>query len=89
MELAEAVAEAFERDRDFKISSKFRYGDTRHIVSDITKLKTLGWKPINSVKKSVNNYVGWLRKENIARDVTESAQKKMKKLEVVQRIENK
>lgn len=89
LELAEAVAEAFERDRDFKISSKFRYGDTRHIVSDITKLKTLGWKPTNSVEKSVGDYVAWLRKEKIARDVTESAQKKMKELEVVQRIQNK
>ena len=89
LELAEAVAEAFERDRDFKISSKFRYGDTRHIVSDITKLKTLGWKPTNSVKKSVDDYVGWLREKKIARDLTEYAQKKMKELEVVQRIENK
>ncbi len=89
LELAEAVAGAFERDRDLKISSKFRYGDTRHIVSDITKLKTLGWNPTNSVKKSVNNYVSWLREENIARGVTESAQKIMKELEVVQRIDNK
>ncbi|GAG05843.1 unnamed protein product, partial [marine sediment metagenome] len=89
LELAEGVAKAFERDSDLKMSSKFRYGDTRHIVSDITKLKTLGWKPTNTVKKSVGDYVAWLRKEKIARDVTESAQKKMKELEVVQRIENK
>ena len=89
LELAEAVAEAFERDSDLKISSKFRYGDTRHIISDITKLKTLGWKPTNSVEKSVDDYVGWLRKEKITKDLTEYAQKKMKELEVVQRIENK
>jgi dTDP-L-rhamnose 4-epimerase len=89
LELAEAVVEAFERDRDLKISSKFRLGDTRHITSDISKLKTLGWQPINSVEKSVGDYVAWLREENIARDVTESAQKKMKELEVVQRIKNK
>jgi len=86
LELAEAVAETFERDSDLKISSKFRYGDTRHIVSDITKLKTLGWKPTNSVEKSVDDYIGWLREENIARDLTEFAQKKMKELEVVQKI---
>lgn len=85
LDLAEAVAEVFERDRDLNVSSKFRYGDTRHIMSDITKLKTLGWKPMNSIEKSVNGYVDWLREGNIAKDITESAQKKMRQLRVVQK----
>ena len=86
LELAEAVAGAFGRDSDLKISGEFRYGDTRHIVSDITKLKRLGWEPTNSIKKSVDDYVSWLREEKIAEDITEFAQKRMKQLEVVQKI---
>jgi len=86
LELAEAVARAFGRDSDLKISGEFRYGDTRHIVSDITKLKRLGWEPINSLEKSVNDYVSWLREEKITKDITEFAQKRMKQLGVVRKI---
>ncbi len=88
-DLAHMVARALGKDVKSKASGKFRFSDTRHIVSDISKLKALGWQPINSIEKSVDDYVAWLRKEKIARDVTESAQKKMKELQVVQRIENK
>jgi len=88
LELAKAVAGAFERDGDLKISGEFRYGDTRHIVSDITKLKRLGWEPTNSLEKSVNDYVSWLREEKIAKDITEFAQKKMKQLGVVRYVQS-
>ncbi len=85
-DLANMVARTLGRKVKNKASGKFRFGDTRHITSDISKLKALGWQPINPIEKSVDDYVGWLREENIARDVTQSAQKKMKELEVVQKI---
>jgi len=87
LELAEVVAGAFGRDGDLKISGEFRYGDTRHIVSDITKLRMLGWEPTNSLEKSVHDYVSWLREEKVAKDITEFAQKRMKQLGVVRYVE--
>ncbi len=89
LELANMVARALGKKVKNKASGKFRLGDTRHITSNISKLKALGWQPINSIEKSVGDYVGWLREKKIARDLTEYAQNKMKELEVVQRIENK
>jgi len=89
LELAEAVAGAFERDGDLKISGEFPYGDRRHIVSDISTLKTLGWEPTNSLEKSVDDYVSWLRKEKIAKDITGFAQKRMKQLGVVRYVDTK
>lgn len=88
LELAEAVAGASGKDGDLKISGEFRYGDTRHVVSDINKLKRLGWEPMNSLEKSVNDYVSWLREEKIAKDITEFAQKKMKQLGVVRYVQS-
>lgn len=89
LELAGIVEMALKREVKNKASGKFRLGDTRHVISDISKLKALGWQPINPIEKSVDDYVGWLREEKIVKDLTEYAQKKMKELEVVQRIENK
>lgn len=88
-ELASIVGMTLKKEVKNKASGKFRFGDSRHINSDISKLKALGWQPINSIEKSVDDYVGWLREEKIARGITESAQKKMKQLKVVQRVENR
>lgn len=88
-DLASIVAEALGKRIKNKASGKFRFGDSRHINSDTSKLKALGWQPINPIEKSVKDYVGWLREEKIARGITKSAQKKMKQLKVVQRIENR
>ncbi len=42
----------------------FRRTDTRHAVSDISKLKKLGWKPRFSPEDSVRKYLEWYRKDS-------------------------
>lgn len=41
----------------------FRRTDTRHAVSDISKLKKLGWRPRFTTKDSIQDYVQWFKKE--------------------------
>lgn len=41
----------------------FRRTDTRHAVSDISKLKKLGWRPKFGPEKSVKDYAEWYRRE--------------------------
>jgi len=40
----------------------FRRTDARHSVSDVSKLKKLGWKPRFSTEKSVHDYAEWYKK---------------------------
>lgn len=40
----------------------FRRTDTRHAVSDVSKLKKLGWKPKFTPEKSVRDYTEWYKK---------------------------
>jgi len=42
-DLANMVARALGKKAKNKASGKFRLGDTRHITSDISKLKALAW----------------------------------------------
>lgn len=39
----------------------FRRSDTRNAVSDISKLKKLGWSPKGTPEKSVGEYVSWYK----------------------------
>ena len=50
-EFAEVVAKAYGyNDYVPKFCGKYRFGDTRHIFSDISKLKALGWEPKELLK---------------------------------------
>ena len=41
----------------------FRRTDTRNAVSDISKIKKLGWRPRFSPERSVKDYIHWYQKE--------------------------
>ena len=61
-EFAKLVKDVTKSDAPIKLSG-FRRTDTRHAVSDITKIKKLGWKPRFTPEKSVRDYVAWYTKE--------------------------
>jgi dTDP-L-rhamnose 4-epimerase len=86
-EFAEVVAEVFERNNYRPVpSGKYRYGDTRHIFSDVSKLKALGWKPKRGVKESVRDYREWLRSAGSAEDILDYSNQMMAKLGVVREV---
>ncbi len=86
-DLANMVARALGEKVKNKASGKFRLGDTRHITSDISKLKALGWQPINSIEKRVDDYVAWVKEEGVIQDLVEFAQKKMENQGVVRKVD--
>jgi dTDP-L-rhamnose 4-epimerase len=43
------------------IQGQFRVGDTRHIVSDISELRRLGWEPHVPLPEVMRQYVDWVR----------------------------
>jgi dTDP-L-rhamnose 4-epimerase len=87
LEFAQIVATIFGKEFKPEMTGEFRFGDTRHIISSIAKLRTLGWEPKNSVEKSVRDYYGWLNNRGVTEDVLDYAQKKMEELKVVRRIQ--
>ena len=86
-EFAATVARVFGRN-DFEpvASGKYRFGDTRHIFSDIRKLQRLGWNPTRSTTQSVEAYKGWLDAADSVADILDSCQKQMAVLNVVREV---
>jgi dTDP-L-rhamnose 4-epimerase len=68
------------------IAKYYRYGDTRHIVSDIRKLQKLGWKPKVPIEKSIEEYWEYLKKQTDIEDILDYAEKTMKKKGVVRAV---
>ena len=83
IEFAQIVAKVFDAEFKPDIPGKYRFGDTRHIMSDISKLKALGWEPRYSPQKSVEDYKKWLESRDVREDVLEYAEKNMERLNIV------
>ena len=89
-EFASVVAEVFGvKDYQPIPCEKFRFGDTRHIFSDVSKLKRLGWRPTRSVYDSVEAYKAWLASAENAAEILDYCNLQMAKLNVVRDVVRK
>ena len=62
------VADALGMKIEPNVSGEYRVGDTRHSVSDITKLQRLGWRPTRAPRDSVRDYIEWIRRQKLEKD---------------------
>ena len=88
-EFARIAIKAFGKDIEPMIPEEFRFGDTRHIFSDTSKLQSLGWKPQVSIEQSVHDYTSYLQQQTDIDDIMDYARRKMKELQVVQAVKEK
>jgi dTDP-L-rhamnose 4-epimerase len=81
------VAKVFgKEDLEPKIPGEFRFGDTRNACSDISKIKSLGWKPEFTPEDSVIEYKDYLESQTDIEDIMNFAEGKMKQLNVVRKV---
>lgn len=85
-EFAEIVAGVFGKEVDLQPSGTYRFGDTRNIFSDISRLRGLGWEPCRTAEQSVTEYVDWLRDHGNVGDILAHAQRQMKAMGVVREV---
>jgi len=85
LEFAEIMTKETGSSLEPRVEGEFRLGDTRHTISDISKLRALGWEPAIPVERNVAEYVAWLREQSASREYFEEAERLMRRHGVVQR----
>jgi len=73
LEFAEIVREVLGANVGLDVSGEYRVGDTRHSVSDISKLHRLGWQPAKRPRDNVREYVEWIRGQTLEKDYAAEA----------------
>jgi len=86
LEFARIMLAAFGDDVEPLVPGEFRLGDTRHTISDISKLRALGWQPTVPVEQNVAEYVAWIREQTGTQEYLEEAERVMREQNVVQRV---
>jgi dTDP-L-rhamnose 4-epimerase len=86
-EFAQIVGRTFNREITPRPSGLYRFGDTRHICSEVSKLCNLGWKPRRTPEESVAEYAAWLRGQENIEDVLAYAERTMKEMNVLRKVE--
>jgi dTDP-L-rhamnose 4-epimerase len=57
---AELVRTKLSSDVGVLIPGEYRRGDNRHSVSDVSKLKKLGWRPKRDLSKIMDDFLEWI-----------------------------
>jgi len=83
---ARLIMQVMAKDIDFQIPGQFRFGDTRHIVSDISKLRKLGWEPKITLNQVVREYLDWAREQPEVSDHYGEAERMLKKEGVIREV---
>ena len=84
-EFADIVRQQYGSDQAGVITGEYRFGDTRHILSDISALRELGWEPRHTPADSVAAYAAWLKGMDGLDGVLAEANARMRALGVVRK----
>ena len=85
-EFADVVMRQYGSDQPGVVTGEYRFGDTRHILSDIGALTDLGWKSQHTAADSVAAYAAWLDGMDGLDGVLAEANARMRALGVVRRV---
>jgi dTDP-L-rhamnose 4-epimerase len=84
-EFADIVMRQYGSGQPGVVTGEYRFGDTRHILSDISALGALGWKPQRTPAESVAEYAAWLEGMDGLDGVLAEANARMRALGVVRK----
>jgi dTDP-L-rhamnose 4-epimerase len=80
---AECVAERAGTGSRPQVTQEYRFGDTRHMVSDISRLRALGWTPVGTIAGSIDEYLAWARSQPDFRNYADEARAHMRQVGAV------
>jgi dTDP-L-rhamnose 4-epimerase len=84
-EFSDIVMRQYGSDLPGVVTREYRFGDTRHILSDIGALEALGWAPCRTPVESVAAYASWLESMDGLDGVLTEANARMRALGVVRK----
>lgn len=80
---AAALIDKLGSDLEPIIPGEYRVGDNRHSISDISRLKELGWEPRKGLAEIFEDYLTWIRSQGTVGEYFREADRMMREQGVV------
>jgi dTDP-L-rhamnose 4-epimerase len=66
-----------------RVTGEYRFGDTRHIFSEVAKLRALGWEAQGAIEGSIDEYLAWAQSQPDFRNYADEARTYMQQVGTV------
>ena len=74
LDVANGLKKLYDKEIPITITGKYRLGDIRHNVADLTKIKKiLNWSPKNSFNDGLKKFTDWVKTQPIQSDEYEKS----------------
>jgi dTDP-L-rhamnose 4-epimerase len=83
LQLAECVAARAGTGSQPQITGEYRFGDTRHIISSVARLRALGWHPTGTIAGNAEEYLAWAQSQPDFRNYADEARAYMRQVGAV------
>jgi dTDP-L-rhamnose 4-epimerase len=87
-EIARQVSTALGIDIEPETRGEFRPGEMRHLTSDITRIRSVGYTPQIDLAEGIQRYIDWIRTQSDIRDYFSEAEQILKSKGIVHRVKD-
>ena len=86
-EIAEQISAALDVQIAPEANGEFRPGEMRHLTSDTTRIRAIGYEPQVDLAQGICNYLDWIRGQSDVRDYFGEAEAILRGKGIVHRVE--
>ena len=87
LNLASLISDSLDIHINPVLLGAFRPGEIRHLISDTTRIRSLGFVPTVDLKEGIERYLGWIREQANVSDYFSAAETSLRSKGIVQRID--
>ncbi len=86
-EIAKQVSNALKIDIEPEVNGEFRPGEMRHLTSDTTRMRSVGYESHVDLTEGIERYIGWIRTQSEIRDYFSEAEKILRNKGIVHKVQ--
>lgn len=87
LNLATLISDSLNIHIDPIVAGTFRPGEIRHLISDTTRIRSLGFVPTVDLQKGIGRYLSWIRDQGDVNDYFSAAEIGLRSKGMVQKID--
>jgi dTDP-L-rhamnose 4-epimerase len=86
-QIAEQLSAAVKIDIAPEVNGEFRPGEMRHLTSDTTRIRAIGYKPDVDLAEGIARYIDWIRSQSDIRDYFSEAAEILRNKGIVHKVQ--